>query len=211
VALAAAGLALIGAGVAGQESVPELSATPPGVSASPASGGSGTSGLTSSLPGGTRSGPVLPAAEPVRLAVPAVGIDAAGLVSLGLQPDGALEVPGDGDVAGWYRHGPTPGELGPAVLAGHVDSAVTGPAVFFRLAEVRPGDEIRLDRADGTVAVFRVDRVAQYPKDRFPTAEVYGDTDHAALRLITCGGTFDASARSYRDNIVVFARLTGTG
>jgi sortase (surface protein transpeptidase) len=95
------------------------------------------------------------------------------------------------------------------VLAGHVDSAVTGPAVFFRLADVRPGDEVRIGRDDGTTAVFTVDRVAQYPKDRFPTAEIYGNTDHAALRLITCGGSFDPSARSYRDNIVVFARLTG--
>lgn len=141
------------------------------------------------------------------VAVPSIGATSPELVSLGLHPDGSLEVPQDFDLAGWYRHGPSPGELGPAVIAGHVDSAVDGPAVFFRLAELQRGAEILITRADGTVAVFLVERVEQYPKDDFPTVEVYGGTDHAALRLITCGGGFDSSTGHYRDNIVAYARL----
>ncbi|MDN5751557.1 MAG: class F sortase [Pseudonocardia sp.] len=124
-----------------------------------------------------------------------------------MRPDGSLEVPRDYALAGWYRPGPTPGEAGPAVVVGHVDSAADGPAVFFRLGELRPGAEVLVERADGRTAVFAVDRAARYPKDEFPTREVYGPTDHAALRLITCGGDFDAASGHYRDNIVAFARL----
>ncbi|MDD7942881.1 sortase [Actinomycetospora lutea] len=109
--------------------------------------------------------------------------------------------------AGWYRHSPTPGERGPAVLLGHVDSAHDGPAVFFNLGALRPGDTASVRRADGRDAVFRVTRVATVPKDRFPTDEVYGDTTGAELRLITCGGTFDRGAGSYTDNVVVDAVL----
>jgi sortase (surface protein transpeptidase) len=119
-----------------------------------------------------------------------------------------MEVPDDYDVAGWYVHGPRPGDIGPAIIAGHVDSK-RGPAVFYRLRDLAEGDSIEVGRADGSVAVFRVDAVEQYPKNRFPTAKVYGDLDHAGLRLITCGGDFDRSRGHYRDNIVVYASLTG--
>ena len=94
--------------------------------------------------------------------------------------------------------------MGPAVLAGHVDSTA-GPAVFWRLRDLAPGDEVLVDRADGTTARFTVTRVERHPKDAFPTDEVYGPTTGAELRLITCGGEFDRAARSYRDNVVVFA------
>src|SRR5690606_37854394 len=108
--------------------------------------------------------------------------------------------------AGWYTGAPTPGELGPAVIAGHIDW-VTGPAVFADLSEVAVDDEIVVTREDGTRAVFRVASTGQYAKDAFPTAEVYGNLDHAGLRLISCGGSWDTTTRHYRDNIVVFAEL----
>ena len=93
-------------------------------------------------------------------------------------------------------------------MLGHIDTAAYGPAVFFRLAALRPGNKIDVHRSDGITAVFRVDRVAEYPKDQFPTRLVYGTTSYPSLRLITCGGSFDRTAHSYRDNVVVFATLT---
>ena len=109
-------------------------------------------------------------------------------------------------LAGWYRQGPAPGDPGPAVLTGHVDS-VAGPAVFFRLRDIAVGDPVLVDRADGTTVRFTVTRVARYPKGAFPAAEVYGPTPDAELRLITCGGVFDRATGSYADNVIVFARL----
>lgn len=129
-------------------------------------------------------------------------------MDLGLRADGAMQVPPTGFPAGWYTGSPTPGELGPAILAGHVDWA-RAPGVFFELRELSPGDEIRVVRQDGGTAVFRVTRVESFAKDSFPTETVYGDIDHAGLRLITCGGVFDRQARSYVDNLVVFAELVG--
>lgn len=128
------------------------------------------------------------------------------LVQLGLNPDGSLEVPVDFGQAGWYSGGPAPGEKGPAVIAGHVDS-YRGPAVFADLNKLKPGDSVRIARVDGTKVRFRVTRIDRYPKDYFPTDQVYGPTDKPELRLITCGGTFDASTGSYRDNTVVYAEL----
>ncbi|MGY1739926.1 MULTISPECIES: class F sortase [unclassified Blastococcus] len=144
-------------------------------------------------------------AEPVRVRVPAIGVDT-GLERLGLDGAGALQTPADHGRAGWFTGGPAPGDVGPAVLAGHVDSTA-GPAVFWRLRELAPGDEVLVDRADGTTARFTVTRVERHPKDAFPTDAVYGPTPDAQLRLVTCGGEFDRSQRSYRDNVVVFARL----
>ncbi len=139
------------------------------------------------------------------LDVPSIGVHAS-VMQLGLNPDGTVEVPPlDSPDAGWYEESPTPGALGPAVLLGHVDSARWGPGVFYRLRELRPGDEVRVTRADGGVVGFRVDRVETRPKAEFPTAEVYGDIDHAGLRLITCGGSFDQVRRSYEDNAIVYA------
>lgn len=144
--------------------------------------------------------------NPVRVDIPSIGVSSS-LLSLGLNPDGTTEVPPieRNSRAGWYRYSPTPGQLGPAVIAGHVDSAEYGPGIFSRLAAMRPGELVSVSRADNTVAVFRVQQVATYAKASFPTQTVYGNTDHPALRLITCGGSFDTATRSYRDNTVVYA------
>jgi hypothetical protein len=143
--------------------------------------------------------------NPVRDRIPAIGVDSV-LMRLGALADGTMEVPPVGFPAGWYSNAPTPGELGPAILAGHVDWGGR-PGVFYRLRDLKSGDKITVDRQDGTVAVFRVTRVEQFPKNAFPTGLVYGDIDHAGLRVITCGGAFDRRARSYKSNIVVFADL----
>lgn len=145
------------------------------------------------------------AATPVRLQIPAIGVDS-DLMDLGLRADGTLEVPPTGFPAGWYTGAPTPGELGPAIIAGHVDWGGE-PGVFFDLRELASGDEITVRRQDGSTARFRVERVDRFAKDQFPTQLVYADLDHAGLRLITCGGDFDRQTRSYEDNVVVFARL----
>ena len=144
-------------------------------------------------------------ALPVRLQIPAIAVSTP-LVRLGRLPDGSIEVPHDWNTAGWYDRGPRPGQPGPAVILGHVDSK-TGPAVFFRLRVLRPRDVVRVGLADGRILVFRVQRVERYPKDKFPTEAVYLPTLNRELRLITCGGEFDYAARSYRDNIVVYATL----
>jgi hypothetical protein len=152
---------------------------------------------------------VMAASRPVRVLIPAIGVDS-DLMDLGLQDDGTLEVPPEGFPAGWFTGAPTPGERGPAVIAGHVDWGGS-PGVFAQLRDVVVGDEITVEREDGSIAVFRVVEVGQYPKDAFPTAAVYGDLDHAGLRVITCGGDFDSAAHSYLDNTVVFAELVGSG
>ena len=156
-------------------------------------------------------GPKLRRARPLALDIPAIAVHSR-LLQLGLTPSGSLAVPPPGphyNQAAWFTGSPTPGQIGPAVIEGHVDSADQGSSVFFKLGALRPGDAVMVQRADHTTAVFRVNAVRRYPKDRFPTALVYGNTDHAALRLITCGGTFDRMSGHYRDNIVVFAHLTG--
>jgi LPXTG-site transpeptidase (sortase) family protein len=144
-------------------------------------------------------------ALPVRLQIPAIDVSTP-LVKLGRLPDGSLEVPKNWDTAGWYDEGPRPGQPGPAVILGHVDSK-TGPAVFYQLRTLRAGDTVRVSLADGRILVFRVQRVQRYPKDEFPTEAVYFPTLNRELRLITCGGEFDYAAGSYRDNIVVYATL----
>jgi len=117
-----------------------------------------------------------------------------------------METPTDPDTVGWYTKSPTPGVLGPSIVAGHV-TWNRKPSVFFRLGSLRPGDHVRIRRADGGTAVFAVTKIATYPKDRFPTAEVYGNVGHAELRLITCGGEYDSSRHRYLANVVVYARL----
>ncbi len=133
-------------------------------------------------------------------------------MQLGINADRTVEVPplSKDSRAGWYRFSPTPGQLGPSVILGHVDSKEFGPGVFFELGALKPGETLTVDRADHTAAVFRVDRVVSYPKNRFPTLEVYGNTDHAGLRLITCGGQFDFAAGSYESNIVAYASLVSS-
>jgi hypothetical protein len=145
------------------------------------------------------------ASPPVRLRIPSIGVDS-DLMALGLRGDGSLDVPPEGFPAGWYTGAPTPGELGPAIIAGHVDWDGL-PGVFYALGDLTPGADVTVEREDGSTAVFRVQSVQQFPKDAFPTEAVYADIDHAGLRLITCGGNFDERAHHYRDNIVVFAEL----
>lgn len=155
--------------------------------------------------------PVLTPSAPISLAIPVIGVQST-LLHLGQTVEGALEVPKAGphyDDAGWYKYSPAPGSLGPAIIVGHVDSASDGPSVFFRLGLLRPSDSVRIARADGSVAVFAVDSVQRFDKNRFPSDLVYGDTDHAALRLITCGGPFDRASGHHRDNVVVLASLVG--
>ena len=149
---------------------------------------------------------VLPEARPTAVAIPRLGVRST-LESLGVDASGAMDVPADPARAGWYSPGPSPGALGPAVIAGHVTWDRL-PAVFWRLETLKPGDVISVSRADGREAVFAVERVAQFAKARFPTKAVFGAINHAGLRLITCGGTYDASDHRYLDNVVVFAVLT---
>ena len=197
--LVTAGLVVVGAGAAGlvvtrHPDVPQAAAlqllpTPTGpIEAAPTEGAAQV-------------------AEPASLVIPSIGVTTA-LVHLGLTSSGALQVPPTTTVAGWYTGSPRPGSIGSAVIAGHIDS-VTGPGVFYRLSKLQRGDRVYVRRADGTLAVFKVTEVQMYPKDDFPTVTVYGATPTPQLRLITCGGTFDYSTRSYLSNTVVFATEVG--
>ena len=220
VALTVVALVAVVVAVTGQRRAPQpAAAADPGVTSSvPSSVAPSPSAAPSPSPAPTAAPPAAgsPAAaargpEPVSVSMPAIGVTS-DLLRLGLNDDGTVEVPplGPDDQAGWYEGGPAPGDVGPAVLLGHVDSAADGPGVFFDLGALEPGDVVDVARADGTVAVFTVDRVERHPKDAFPTIEAYGNTPDAQLRLITCGGDFDSSARSYLDNVIVFATLTST-
>ena len=147
------------------------------------------------------------AAAPVSLSIPATGTESP-LLHLGLRDDGSLEVPPEprGSPASWFTGSPAPGDQGPAVLLGHVNATGGGPGVFADLHALHPGDRITIGRADGSTAVFTVDRGEQYGKDDFPTLEVYGNTETPQLRLITCDG-FDAATGEFDDNYVVYATL----
>jgi sortase (surface protein transpeptidase) len=157
------------------------------------------------------AGTVLPAATPTTLDIPAIGVHHQ-LMVVGENPDGTLQVPPLSDVAtpGWDKFSPSPGQLGPSVIVGHVDSAAQGKGVFFDLGALRPGNTVSVTRSDGSVAIFLVAGVDEYAKSKFPTLQVYGNTPDAELRLITCGGAFDSAAHSYVDNIVVYAKLSGS-
>lgn len=180
----------------------------------PASGASTaphrTTAAAPSPPAPARSG--TPAAmarsAPKRLRIPAIGVDTP-VMALGLAADGTVEVPPikAHSPAGWYDGSPAPGQLGPSVLLGHVTVGAYGDGVFLHLDRLRPGDRVRIDRADGSTAVFAVDRVQTVAKAHFPTRQVYGNVDHPALRLITCGGTRRADGGGYSDNVIVYASL----
>jgi sortase (surface protein transpeptidase) len=142
---------------------------------------------------------------PVRVEIPRIGV-ASSLDRLGRAPDRTVQEPSRWAVAGWYAPGTRPGDRGSAVILGHVDSK-RGPAVFFRLRELRQGDTVTIRRADGSSVRFVVQRTEQYPKDRFPTDDVYYPTLTPALRLVTCGGEFDATVGRYRSNVIVFATM----
>jgi len=143
---------------------------------------------------------------PVRLTIPKIELDVTFERPLGLNEDMTIEVPDSYTKVGWYKNGPTPGEVGPAVVLGHVDS-YEGPAVFWPLRQLNEGDMVEIEREDGSVAVFEVTSVVQYSQDDFPTEKVYGATDASELRLITCTGTFDKGVQRYSHNLVVYAKL----
>jgi sortase (surface protein transpeptidase) len=195
----AAGLAVIAAGLAGllltRHPVPALRPAAAGVAALPAP--------TGPIAAPPQSAQPAPVASPVSLTIPLIGVQTQ-LITLGLDAGGALQVPSSTSVAGWYTGSPRPGSVGSAIIVGHIDS-LTGPGVFYRLAELRPGNDVYVKRADGTTAEFRVTSVQTYLKDHFPTQTVYGPTPDAELRLITCGGAFDAATGHYLNNIVVYA------
>jgi hypothetical protein len=143
---------------------------------------------------------------PVQISANSVGINYP-VEKVGLLSDGSLETPSIwDDVTGWYKNGPSPGEIGPAVIVGHIDN-IYGPSVFWRLRELAPGDKINVTRKDGKVVVFKVQSIQEYDKNKFPTKKVYGPQDYPALRLITCGGNYSASSDTYTHNTVVYAKM----
>lgn len=200
--LATLAIVLSGPGETGQAAPPQVTAqagtsTPP--SAAPETGPE---------PASEAVAEGLPKADPLSIDVPKIEAKSS-LVPLGLNADNTVEVPPITRPmqAGWYVHGPTPGEVGPSVILGHVDGNKQ-KGIFFRLKELAPGDKVSITRKDGKTAEFAVTKVERVAKDKFPTDAVYGDTTEPELRLITCGGVFDKASNNYLDNIIVFARLS---
>lgn len=198
-------MARLGAGVLLGVALALTACTAPGPTTGPATPPPPASGTTTSPPAPTLAAPAR--VDPAEVVIPKIGARST-LVPLGLNPDETIEVPPVEQPmqAGWYVHARAPGEPGPAIILGHVDGN-SQPGIFLRLKELAPGDGIDVTRADGSTVRFAVVRVDQVPKERFPTDAVYGDTPDPVLRLITCGGVFDRSARSYQDNVIVYAKL----
>lgn len=220
--VAAVVLMLIGAGCLGlglrgnREALagpPAIPVTPPSVSGSsePAADGAPSAPAPPAADGETipalpgRADPPVERSAPLSLRVPAIGLTVS-LSQLGLNSDGTVEVPSDFQQAGWFRLGPSPGQVGSAVILGHVDS-YQGPAVFFELRSLQAGDQVNVTLGDGAVAHFVVDTVAMYPKEQFPAEQVYASHGYSALQLVTCGGEFDTSSRSYLSNVVAYTSL----
>ena len=194
----AAGLVVIVGGTAGllltHHSTPTLRPVAAGVAALPAPTGPIVAPPQSAA---------AQVARPVSLTIPLIGVKT-NLITLGLAAGGAMQVPSTSTVAGWFTGSPRPGAVGSSIIVGHVDSK-SGPGIFFRLPELKKGDDVYIKRSDGSTAEFRVTEVQEYPKDHFPTDRVYGPTPDAELRLITCGGTFDSVTGHYLSNIIVYA------
>ena len=196
VVLIVGGAAAVGVAVSAQEHAPQ-----PSLAAAGATGPSA----------GKDRGPSLPRSVPVSVAIPAIGVNSK-LLRLGVNSDGTIQVPSlytSASEAAWYKYSATPGQIGASVIEGHLDSH-RGPAVFFRLGALRPGDSVDVTLADEITAVFRVTGVRQYPESHFPAKTIYGATHYAALRLITCGGTFDYATGHYLSATVVFASLASS-
>jgi len=192
VLLIAAGIATLGVAVGAQVHAPQPAQSAAGVT-------------------GSARGPWLARSLPVSVLIPSIGVQSK-LLHLGLNADGTVQVPSlqtSSDEAAWYKYSATPGQIGSSVIEGHVDSH-QGPAVFFRLGALRPGDTIDVTLADGITAIFRVTGVREYAKSRFPAKTIYGASDYAALRLITCGGVFDYATGHYLSSTVVFASLASS-
>lgn len=202
VALVAAGGSVLGVAVAAQRHAPQPG--PAQVGAIPAP----SSSVGNASP---TAGPDLAQSTPVSISIPAIAVTSK-LMQVGLNADGTIQVPPLNDPpftneAAWYKYSPTPGQPGPSIIEGHVDSASEGPSVFFRLGALKPGDLVNVTLADRQVAVFKITAVRQYPKSQFPTSTVYGFPNYPSLRLITCGGSFDEQSGSYNSNVVAFASL----
>ncbi|MFG2395614.1 class F sortase [Streptomyces lydicus] len=162
---------------------------------------------SATTPSQASAGLSLPRSLPKRIRIPTIAVDAP-FTQLGITPTGQLEAPpaGDNNLVGWYKEGPSPGERGSSIVAGHVDTK-TGPAVFLQLESLKPGNLVNITREDGMVATFKVDTVETFSKSKFPNDRVYADVPTAQLRIITCGGAYDRKVRDYVDNVVVFAHL----
>lgn len=221
VVAACAALVAVGGGAAVWAATQQVEAppAPPAAEATPSDTSGGTaaspSPAPSSAPREPSSAPASPSAvapldssRPVAVRLPAIGVESP-VHGLGLAEDGTLQVPSGAryDEVAWYDGSPTPGEVGPSVLEGHVTGTGYTPSVFFELGDTRPGDRIEVDREDGSTAVFEVTEVKSAPKADFPRVDVYGATDAPELRVITCGGTFDVSTGHHLDNVIVFATL----
>ncbi len=196
VLLIVGGAAAVGVAVTAQEHAPQ-----PSLAAAGAAGPSA----------GKARGPSLRRSLPVSVDIPAIGVSSK-LLHLGVNSDGTIQVPSlytrPGEAA-WFKYSATPGQIGASVIEGHLDG-YHGPAVFFRLGALRPGNRIDVTLADGITAVFRVTGVRQYRKSSFPAKAVYGATGYATLHLITCGGAFDHATGHYLSSTVVFASLTSS-
>lgn len=174
-------------------------------------GGAPTAAPTGTTPAATpttTSGATLARSVPSWIDIPSIGARST-LVQLGLNADKSIQTPpvDKPQQAGWYKFGPTPGQLGPAVILGHIDGD-HHEGIFWRLHDVKPGDKVTVGRQDGTTATFTVSRTVEVHKDSFPTSAVYGNTSDPQLRLITCGGAFDATTGHYLDNLIVYATLS---
>jgi len=219
VALVAAGGSVLGVAVAAQRHAPQPGPAQAGAIPAPSSSDGNASpaavkprsSVSAATQGSGIQGPVLAQSTPVSISIPAIAVTSK-LMQVGLNADGTIQVPPLNDPpftneAAWYKYSPTPGQPGPSIIEGHVDSASEGPSVFFRLGALKPGDLVNVILADRQVAVFKITAVRQYPKSQFPTSTVYGFTSYASLRLITCGGSFDEQSGSYTSNVVAFASL----
>lgn len=166
--------------------------------------------LLETLRGSGGDATALRPSRPVRLTIKSIKVDAS-IRRVGLAPDGSIAVPAldRHEETGWYDRGPTPGQYGPAIIVGHVDSR-TGPSVFHDLRELRTGARIEVSRADRSVAIFEVTSVERFDKRNLPAERVYGDYSHPGLRLMTCGGRWLGGEVGYADNVVAFAGLVGS-
>lgn len=198
----ASGIGVIGYALSDQQHAPQPDRAAAGTTTTPSS--------VSSIPAPVATLPT-PAVPPLSIDIPSIGVHS-DVIDVGLNLDRTLEVPQPGpdyNKAAWYRYSPTPGQVGPSIIEGHVDSASDGPSVFFRLGALRPGDQVDITLVDHSVAMFKVDGVRAYPKSEFPVEDVYGNTDVPALRLITCGGPFNSRTQRYDNNVIVRASFIG--
>lgn len=216
-ALAVVGVVALAAGLLQQQQAPPAPPAAPtnvagsaGAAPSPQPRSSGPPTTRSAPEPSTRGAAVggLDYSEPSRLRIPGIDVSS-DLVDIGLDENGVMETPEPVDRAGWFTPSPPPGVRGATVVAGHV-TWDQEPSVFFRLGELRPGDEVELERRDGVTVVYRVSRIGTFAKDAFPTQAVYAQPDRPELRLITCGGEFDEAAGRYPDNVVVWAHAVAT-